>query len=181
MKTFLYITTFIITIQSTFALRFYNPEYGRWLNRDPIGVDGGINVYNSISNNMVNGFKGGINHSDGIDIRIGELDTIYGIDAWGLEDVEVTAIKQSLSKELKDAILVMLLRGNFINDQTILYHDGDLDAYFLQKAITPEFNPNKFAKGRIKGGDDYRLKRNRTRKVLEYGAVWELLMVNINY
>jgi RHS repeat-associated protein len=30
--------------------RFYDPEYGRWISRDPIGEEGGINLYGYVSN-----------------------------------------------------------------------------------------------------------------------------------
>ena len=30
---------------SYYGFRYYNPELGRWLNRDPIGENGGINIY----------------------------------------------------------------------------------------------------------------------------------------
>ena len=33
-----------------YGLRFYNPDTGRWLNRDPIEEDGGINVYGFVNN-----------------------------------------------------------------------------------------------------------------------------------
>jgi RHS repeat-associated protein len=34
--------------------RFYDPNTGRWLNRDPIGEDGGINLYAYVEGNPVN-------------------------------------------------------------------------------------------------------------------------------
>ena len=37
-----------------YGYRFYNPEMGRWLNRDPIGEDGGLNLYAMIGNDSVN-------------------------------------------------------------------------------------------------------------------------------
>ncbi len=30
--------------------RYYSPELGRWLNRDPIGEEGGLNVYSFLRN-----------------------------------------------------------------------------------------------------------------------------------
>jgi len=37
-----------------FGYRFYVSGIGRWLNRDPIGVEGGINLYGYVGNNPVN-------------------------------------------------------------------------------------------------------------------------------
>jgi RHS repeat-associated protein len=42
----------ILTVRSGY--RFYNPSTGRWLNRDPIGEDGGMNLYGMVGNNPVN-------------------------------------------------------------------------------------------------------------------------------
>lgn len=36
-----------------YGLRFYNPNAGRWLSRDPIGLRGGLNVYQFIMNNSL--------------------------------------------------------------------------------------------------------------------------------
>jgi len=36
-----------------YGFRFYNPESGRWLNRDPIQEEGGLNVYGMVGNNPV--------------------------------------------------------------------------------------------------------------------------------
>jgi RHS repeat-associated protein len=36
------------------AYRFYDPDLGRWLNRDPIGEAGGLNLYGYVRNDPVN-------------------------------------------------------------------------------------------------------------------------------
>jgi RHS repeat-associated protein len=36
-----------------YGYRFYNPSLGRWLSRDPIGEDGGVNLYRMSHNNPV--------------------------------------------------------------------------------------------------------------------------------
>ena len=41
-----------LTVQSASA--FYNPQLGRWANRDPIGERGGVNVYSLVNNGPVN-------------------------------------------------------------------------------------------------------------------------------
>lgn len=33
---------------------FYSPDTGRWLNRDPIQEDGGLNLYRYVANNPIN-------------------------------------------------------------------------------------------------------------------------------
>ena len=37
-----------------YGLRYYDPSWGRWLNRDPIGEDGGLNLYGFCGNDGVN-------------------------------------------------------------------------------------------------------------------------------
>jgi len=39
-----------------YGYRFYNPVFGRWINRDPIGEDGGINLYTFTKNSPINRF-----------------------------------------------------------------------------------------------------------------------------
>lgn len=39
-----------------YGLRYYNPSTGRWINRDPIGEAGGVNLYNMVSNDLVQYF-----------------------------------------------------------------------------------------------------------------------------
>lgn len=37
-----------------YGYRFYSPDLGRWINRDPIGENGGINIYGMVGNDGVN-------------------------------------------------------------------------------------------------------------------------------
>ena len=37
-----------------FGYRFYSPSMGRWINRDPLGEAGGVNLYAMVRNNPVN-------------------------------------------------------------------------------------------------------------------------------
>ena len=39
-----------------YGFRFYSPALGRWINRDPIGEMGGVNLYQMVGNNPVNFF-----------------------------------------------------------------------------------------------------------------------------
>ena len=72
---------------SYYGYRYYDPIDGRWVNRDPMGIDGGINLYNSVSNNMVNGFAGGKNYSSGMSKNVGDLGRYLGVDAWGEDNM----------------------------------------------------------------------------------------------
>ena len=52
-----------------YGYRYYSPELGRWINRDPIGKEGGINVYSIINNRPINridfmGLFGGTIHRE---------------------------------------------------------------------------------------------------------------------
>ena len=38
-----------------FGLRFYSPSMGRWINRDPLGEEGGVNLYAMVGNDPING------------------------------------------------------------------------------------------------------------------------------
>ena len=53
------------------GLRSYSPELGRWVNRDPIGEDGGKNLYRSFLNNTVCYFD-----PNGESVKIGLVITI---------------------------------------------------------------------------------------------------------
>ncbi len=44
-----------ITRDILYLYRTYNPDAGRWLSRDPIGEQGGLNVYGSVGNDSLNG------------------------------------------------------------------------------------------------------------------------------
>jgi RHS repeat-associated protein len=37
-----------------YGFRYYSPLIGRWMNRDPLGEEGGINLYGFVQNNPVN-------------------------------------------------------------------------------------------------------------------------------
>ena len=37
-----------------FRARWYDPETGRWLSKDPLGIAGGLNLYEAFGNNAVN-------------------------------------------------------------------------------------------------------------------------------
>ena len=37
-----------------YGYRFYHPDMERWLNRDPLGEEGGINLYEFVGNNPIN-------------------------------------------------------------------------------------------------------------------------------
>ena len=40
-------------LKNHYNYRYYSPELGRWLSRDPIGEKGGVNLYNMCANNCI--------------------------------------------------------------------------------------------------------------------------------
>lgn len=49
-----WILTLALVACSINALAYYNPEQGRWLNRDPIEENGGLNLYGFVGNDPIN-------------------------------------------------------------------------------------------------------------------------------
>jgi len=41
-------------VKSYYGFRYYSPELGRWLNRDPIEEQGGVNLYGFVANDGIN-------------------------------------------------------------------------------------------------------------------------------
>jgi len=46
--------TTIVPGVSVYGYRYYDPVTGRWINRDPIGERGGVNLYGFVGNDVVN-------------------------------------------------------------------------------------------------------------------------------
>jgi RHS repeat-associated protein len=69
-----------------YGYRYYSPELGRWLSRDPLGEDGSVNLYLFAYNN-----------------------SLYFIDPFGLNPIEnvIKSIAKSLDKSINAAIDVL--------------------------------------------------------------------------
>ena len=46
----------VLVLVSYYGFRYYVPETGRWLSRDPIGERGGLNVYGFVRNEVINSY-----------------------------------------------------------------------------------------------------------------------------
>ncbi len=70
-------TTKTVSGMFYYGYRYYSPGMGRWLNRDPIGERGGLNLYGFVGNDPVNRWD-----YLGLEIkgRYGSTDQKYGID-----------------------------------------------------------------------------------------------------
>jgi RHS repeat-associated protein len=61
-----------------YGYRFYSADLGRWLNRDPIGESGGLNLYGFVGNRVINNID-----SVGLDGKAYRF--------WGLSDKQINA------------------------------------------------------------------------------------------
>jgi RHS repeat-associated protein len=86
-----------------YGFRYYNPETGRWLNRDPIGERGGINLYAFCSNDSVNRFDpfGLLDSSEALDHYKGGTGTPLRMD---FNDIDTSKVKPSEFPRVQDAI-----------------------------------------------------------------------------
>jgi len=68
-----------------YGFRFYNPSWGRWINRDPIGEAGGSNLYAMVGNNPINygdtNGLWGVQFGSGPNIGLGDPSLIVDQDA----------------------------------------------------------------------------------------------------
>ena len=67
--------------------RYYSPEFGRWISRDPIEEEGGVNLYAMVGNNPVNYWDKlgeGYTWSDYLDIHWSLFKAF-----WGMGDISV--------------------------------------------------------------------------------------------
>lgn len=66
-----------------FRARWYNPDTGRWLSKDPIGLAGGLNLYVFVDNNPVNLTDPmGLEGAGGFSPDIGTTVAGFGAAAW---------------------------------------------------------------------------------------------------
>jgi RHS repeat-associated protein len=84
-----------------YGFRLYNPELGRWLNRDPIGETGGLNLYGFVENDPVNWWDLlGLSRCDDIKKRIGDLQSEINSVTGGIHVLENM---HATGKTLKEA------------------------------------------------------------------------------
>lgn len=75
-----------------YGYRFYAPEMGRWLNRDPIEEDGGLNLYEFVGND-------GVNHFD----SLGQMPMPWGDENYYINVVQphFRELEERLARELQ--------------------------------------------------------------------------------
>ena len=79
-----------------YGYRFYSPELMRWITRDPIGEDGGVNLYAMCGNNPISSFdKHGL-------ARMLTRAIVTVTDVWGLGGEKEARDILRFLKELKD-------------------------------------------------------------------------------
>ncbi len=101
--------------------RYYQPQTRRWVNRDPIGYDGGINLYEYAGNDPVNEADPDGNGSSPIgQFLSGALSEVVSIDKASLEQTFVpslyyaqvsTALSQSIATKGAKGTAVAIVQG----------------------------------------------------------------------
>jgi RHS repeat-associated protein len=106
-----------------YGYRYYSPVLGRWLNRDPIGEDGGINLYGFVKNGPVN-----------------------SVDLLGLQDYWIGGAADKFSfmgakptHIVRD--LLMKVYGNKFPGKDLYYGYEELDEILSKITKTVEDNP----------------------------------------
>ncbi len=76
---------------SYYGSRYYSPELGRWVNRDPIGEDGGVNLYGMVGNDPVNQWDG-LGNKPGTRLTKAEAKSLRCALDWYLSSLTVRAV-----------------------------------------------------------------------------------------
>ncbi|MBI5189045.1 MAG: RHS repeat-associated core domain-containing protein [Nitrospirae bacterium] len=105
-----------------FGYRFYSPSLGRWINRDPMGEDGGLNLYVYLYNGPVGRYDPmGLNEGDNIATHISRGTSTIGIFAFLAEAAAVTNPKSA-------AVATLGLFADKVSFSTTAFK-GDTAAY----------------------------------------------------
>lgn len=86
-----------------FGYRFYDPATQRWLNRDPIGEEGGVNLYGYVENDPVNGIDplglSSIHVQVAVAIAKGDLVALESLLATGmLSPVAAARVQEAINR-----------------------------------------------------------------------------------
>ena len=102
-----------------FLYRFYDPRLQRWLNRDPIGEEGGINLYGFVGNNPAN-----------------EVDP-FGLAGAGEEDFE-DEITREILNELREQ---WARNGRYVTDRDLVRMEDQIEQNTRRDREKFEENP----------------------------------------
>ena len=81
-----------------YGYRYYEPESGRWAGRDPIGIDGGLNLYGMVANDTVN--------------QLDVLGLTISIRVEPANDPDAAAMRQNIVDYLKTICSLCSVEGN---------------------------------------------------------------------
>jgi RHS repeat-associated protein len=118
-----------------YGYRYYDPKDGRWLGRDPIGEDGGKNLYGMAKNNLVDGsdYLGLCEPGSVVDSGVPSVSikTLSDLDLLkDIEDAQKDALK-NMSLALADAVATggIASLADKVNDVTKVISVPTLNAY----------------------------------------------------
>jgi len=102
-----------------YLYRFYSPQLGRWINRDPIGEAGGINLYGFVGNDGVN-FLDFLGLKEVVDVTGTKCDE----GCLGIVEIRIDSLGQSVAQQIATDPAKMKLLKDVINQQATLLELG---------------------------------------------------------
>jgi RHS repeat-associated protein len=91
-----------------YGYRYYSPKLGRWMNRDPIGEKGGLNLYGFVKNNPITYYDPkGLNANNW---------TFGEIESWAITDYETLASPAGLADAKTSIAAACTLNGGRCNN-----------------------------------------------------------------
>ncbi len=109
-----------------YGFRYYSPRFARWINRDPIGIEGGINLYGMVGNKAINWVD-----------YLGLID--FDSEGGAKEGVKTGAGPTGIGEAIgaADAVGTYIESGTAHNEaakrRAVEGNDKDLDDYFRTK------------------------------------------------
>jgi len=113
-----------------YEYRFYDPELGRWPNRDPIEESGGVNLYAFVGNNVVNRW-------DYLGLTFSEQKNTF--DWWMWEKGTIQSVSRGAIGQFRAIAVTYPAQTIWTPDDNPVVDDGKVDLKIFQALPTDTF------------------------------------------